>query len=275
MNITGRREAPQHQVVCTPDEKCALSIIVPTFNSSGSILKCLESIERQTFKDYEVLIQDGNSTDGTLEIIRAFQEAKPAMVIRPSQEADTGVYDAMNKALQRCRGEWLYFLGSDDELYDENVLARMLQSPQAATADVLYGNVKMVGETPWFPDGAVYDGPFDLNKFLKRNISHQAIFYRSTLIERIGEFNTSYIICADWDLNMRCWAQTPFVYLDVVVARFHTGGTSTQGRPDTHFTHDFQANVLRYFGVSRGMVSLRPRIRFRIRNALRRASFTK
>src|SRR5579862_9848283 len=104
-----------------------LSIIIATFNSSKTIGRCLDSIKNQTFTDFEIVIQDGLSTDATLEIVREFQQGNSRIVVRIESAKDRGVYDAMNRAVSKVRGTWLYFLGSDDELNDENVLERAMR----------------------------------------------------------------------------------------------------------------------------------------------------
>jgi glycosyltransferase involved in cell wall biosynthesis len=226
-----------------------LSIIIPTVNASASIEKCLHSIICQTFADYEVVMQDGGSVDDTIELVRRIQQANAGVQIKVHREPDSGIYDAMNKAIHRASGEWLYFLGSDDELHDRNVLSTVMGSPGLASCDVVYGNVQVIGEAGWARDGAIYDGIFDLAKLLARNICHQAILYRATFLRRIGEYNTRYVLCADWDFNMRCWAKTKFRYLDTVVANFHGGGLSSTVR-DECFMREVASNVLRYFGLS-------------------------
>src|ERR1019366_6920119 len=114
-----------------------LSIIVPTFNSSTYIERCLQSIRIQTFRDYEVILQDGASSDDSVQIARSFRDANAGMDIKLFSGKDEGVYDAMNKACRVARGEWLYFLGSDDELHDANVLSAVMDSPAVATSDVI------------------------------------------------------------------------------------------------------------------------------------------
>jgi glycosyltransferase involved in cell wall biosynthesis len=227
-----------------------LSIIIPTFNASASIERCLRSIINQTFTDYEVVIQDGGSLDKTIELVRAFQRVNGGIEIQLHQERDKGVYDAMNKAIHRANGEWLYFLGSDDELYEPHVLSRVMGSRDAALGDVLYGNVKVIGNARWAIDGAVYDGHFDLKKLLTRNICHQAMFYKAEFVRTIGNYNIRYVVCADWDFNMRCWSKTAFKYIDVIVAKFYAGGISTQDRLDEQFAADVAANVVQYFSLS-------------------------
>jgi glycosyltransferase involved in cell wall biosynthesis len=225
-----------------------LSIIVPTFNSVDRIERCLDSIASQSFNGYEVVIQDGASSDGTVEQVRRFREGHSSLEVRAVSERDNGHYDAMNRGMRRARGEWIYFLGSDDELHGDGVLEAMMQACDAADHDVVYGNVRVVGDANWAKNGDIYDGPFSLEKLLRKNICHQAIFYRSRLLRTIGEFNLNYRICADWDINLRSWAKTKFEYVDVVVANFYAGGISVGS--DEQFNKDVASNVMRYLHLS-------------------------
>lgn len=225
-----------------------LSIIIPTFKSAGTIERSLHSIGVQTFTNYEIVVQDGGSSDRTTELIEEFRRENPGIKLELEQERDKGVYDAMNKAMRRASGEWLFFLGSDDELYNKNVLDNVLNSPEAADCDVLYGNAQIVGNAGWAEDGAIYGGPFDLGKLLTKNICHQAMFYRAAFAREVGDYNQEYVVCGDWDFNMRCWAKGRFNYVDVIVARFHAGGNSTNFRPDPDFEADVAANIIKYFG---------------------------
>ena len=226
-----------------------LSIIIPTFNSAASIEGCLRSIACQTFADYEIIVHDGGSSDATVEKIRNFQAANRAMNLDVFVETDKGPYDAMNKGVRRANGEWLYFLGSDDELCDANVLGAVFERSDLTNSDVVYGNVRMIGDASWAKNNSVYDGIFDLKKLLSRNICHQAIFYRAEFLREVGEYNINYAVCSDWDFNMRCWAKTRFRYVDIVVANFRTGGISA-GEADERFMREVASNVLKYFGFS-------------------------
>ncbi len=227
-----------------------LSIIVATLNSSSTIRSCLESIKRQTFSDYEIVLQDGVSSDDTLALVAEFAASNKDIVIRVLQERDSGAYDAMNKAMGRATGEWIYFLGSDDELYDPNGLSKMLGSPEAADADVLYSNVKMIEPNGELQDAMVYDGPFNLKKLLRRNIAHQGMIYRRAFAKSVGEFNLRYRILADWDYNLRCWSRTKFRYIDVILAVFRLGGLSGGCGDDPYFGQEVGRNAMEYFGWS-------------------------
>lgn len=227
-----------------------LSIIIPTFNSEGTIQRCLDSIQVQTFTDYEVVFQDGGSSDRTVQLIQAFERSNPEVAVKFKQARDKGPYDAMNLAIPRASGEWLYFLGSDDELLDRDVLGKMLCSREASESDVLYGSVLVLGMGGWVPDGTIYNGPFDLNKLLTMNICHQAIFYRAAFAREVGGYNIKYVLLADWDFNLRCWAKGTFSHVDVVVAKYHLGGISNKSLHDRKFENKMTANVIRYFGLS-------------------------
>lgn len=226
-----------------------LSIIVPMFNSSSYIERCLYSIRIQTFRDYEVVLQDDASSDNTIQIARRFRDVNTGMDIKVFSGEHKGAYGAMNSGCRWASGEWLYFLGSDDELHDPNVLTGVMGTPGLESSDVVYGNVQVIGEAGWARNGSVYDGIFDLKKLLNRNICHQAIFYRATFLRQIGEYNTRYVVCADWDSNMQCWSKTKFKYVDTIVANFHGGGLSGTVR-DECFNREMASNVLRYFDLS-------------------------
>jgi glycosyltransferase involved in cell wall biosynthesis len=227
-----------------------LSIIIPTFNSAKTIGRCLGSVGNQTFSDFEIIIQDGFSRDRTLEIIHEFQQANNRMEVRTVSVTDHGIYDAMNRAVSRARGAWLYFLGSDDELHNEHVLKAVLSSEHVEHSDVLYGNVRVIGDCDWAAHDSLYDGPFDLQKLLNRNICHQAIFYRANFARLVGTYNQDYRGCADWDFNLRCWALSRFKYLDLTVARVYAGGFTSDNHMDEPFRRDIAVNVMRYFKFS-------------------------
>ena len=226
-----------------------LSIIIPTFNSGATLERCLASIASQTFSDYEILIQDGGSSDNTIDLIQNWEKANAGVGVKLQQEKDKGIYDAMNKAVLRASGEWLYFLGSDDELHDPHVLERVMGSKAADSSNVIYGSVKRVGGES---NSDIYDGRFTLTKLLckRRNICHQAIFYRASFAREIGQYNTNYAILADWDYNMRCWSKTRFSFLDLTVAIYSMDGISSHGPGDSRFDADFTANISRYFNSS-------------------------
>ena len=222
-----------------------LSIIIPTFNSSEVVSTAIESILEQTFDDFEILIIDGQSQDQTIKIVSeiAIRDKR----LRVISEPDKGIYDAMNKGAQLAKGEWLYFLGSDDKLFSERVLEEVFNQPILKDFDLVYGKVIIQGNPGWAKDGEEYDGEFTVEKLFKKNICHQAIFYRKFVFEKVGLYNINYRICADWDFNHRCFASLKTKHIDLVIAKFNAGGASTLLQEDSYTNYENVINLNRYY----------------------------
>src|SRR4051812_38325165 len=137
-----------------------ISVITAVLNGAQTLRECLESVARQEYANLENLVIDGGSTDGTLEIVRAF----PA--VRWQSEPDLGTYDAMNKGIGLATGDFLLFLGADDQLLaDLAQIASRLHGPRT----IYYGDAF------WPRRGRRYDGEFGAAKLALRNICQQAI----------------------------------------------------------------------------------------------------
>ncbi|MFC6876131.1 glycosyltransferase family 2 protein [Flavobacterium myungsuense] len=200
------------------------SIIIPVFNSENTILIALESILKQSYEGFEILIVDGLSTDNTIKIVEELNDNR----IKIYSEKDKGVYDAMNKGIHYAQGEWLYFIGSDDYLYNNDVLQTLSKTLNKMKNNVLYGNVLIKGNTGWATDGQVYNGEFSFQKLLKSNICHQSMFYRkSFILKNQLEYDLKYPISSDWDFNIACRLQSKFTFINTIVAVFNAGGIST------------------------------------------------
>lgn len=223
------------------------SIIIPTYNAEATLGAALESITTQNFRDYEVIIVDGVSKDGTADIVDRYAANNPA--IRWVSEKDKGIYDAMNKGIGLARGEWLYFLGSDDILLDDQVLTNVHRAAESTDARMVYGNVLVKGSIIWAGDGKIYDGEFDREKIARSNISHQAIFYHKSVFPAVGNYNIAYSTCADWDLNLRCFARLKTQYVPLTIARFLVGGQSTNTQLDQFMQRDAVIRLKEYYHV--------------------------
>jgi len=211
-----------------------VSVIIVTFNADKFLQTCLSSIYHQSYPNIEIVIMDGGSTDGTLNIIRANQHKLKLWVTEP----DNGIYDAMNKALNYIAGEWVYFLGADDELFEGfSDLAYQLTNNNR----IYYGRVSINDKpTP---------GPLNAYKHAKDTICHQAIIYPASVFMKY-RFNTRYKIAADHVLNMQCWHDKNYVFtfIDLLVARFnHTGVSMTQR--DLNFDADKPRLIVKYYGL--------------------------
>ncbi len=206
-----------------------LSIIIPTYNSSKVIGRALDSIVAQTFGDWEVLVMDGASKDNTGEIVKSYNDER----IKFYSEPDKGIYDAMNKGIKKAQGEWLYFLGSDDWLYDNEVLAYFFRDNDFSEYDVVYGDV----EAPQLTEN--HRGKWSLDN-LNYNRCHQTIFYKKDIYNKFGLYNLKYKILADFDFNLKWFLNRDILslYVQRIVSCYSDGGVSS-GNVDVKFSHDF------------------------------------
>lgn len=213
-----------------------LSIVIPTFGSEGVLGAALQSIAAQGWRDFEVIVSDGASGDGTLAVAAGFTSALPALVL--DSRPDTGVYDAINRGIALARGEWVLILGSDDQLHAPDTLAALAPHLQAARVDLVYGDVRMMAaNTNGVPAGARYAGEVPLQGLVVRNICQQAICYRRALFDAIGLFDLRYRLHADWALNLRAAVRGPLQWVDVVVADYAATGMSA-ARGDERWAED-------------------------------------
>lgn len=203
------------------------SLITVCYNAEGSIENTLQSVREQTCRDFENVVVDGASTDGTLDVVRRFDDLPVAL----SSEPDKGIYDAMNKAVERARGEVLYFLNADDRLHNPEVLAQVKRVfEQHPEVDLVWGNVVYDR-----PDGTSEHRDFrhiHPGNLVFLDLNHQGAFARKRLFERIGAFNTDFRINADYDWFLRALAAgAVWRYIDIDIARFHTGGAHVGNIP--------------------------------------------
>ena len=219
------------------------SIIVPTYQAEATISTCLKSILAQDFVDFEVIIQDGLSTDQTVSLVKQHNDPRIRLFI----EKDNGVYDAINRAVDQLSGQWVLFLGSDDRFFSSDILSAMHRELNRTSARLVYGNVKISGNTPWAKDGSIYRGETPLQELVLHNYSHQALFYHRSIFDAGHRYKTQYRICADYDFNLFCTANYQVRYIPATVAVFTSGGISSV-LDDPAFDRDKWMNIIRYFG---------------------------
>lgn len=214
------------------------SVIIPVLNAEGKLEKTLDSIAGQEFPNLEVLVMDGGADAGTEATVNRTRLPNRGS-LRYVGEADKGVYDAMNKALDLARGRYVYFAGAGDSLRPGALASVQKKLPPDCTS-LVYGNVLRGAE--------VYDGPFDRWRLCHRNICHQAAFYGREVFTLVGKFSLAYPACSDWEFNMRCFAEARVAkcYIDTVVADFEKGGLSSRG--DAAFNQDHWRLIARHLG---------------------------
>ncbi len=211
------------------------SIIVVCLNPGERLGQTLESIRIQSCGDYEILIKDGLSTDGSIEAVR--KEIQEEVRIRIFRQKDRGIYDAMNQALEQVRGRYVYFLNCGDVFYDSEVLGVIKERIQAAeripesekelaspdSRFIFYGDIieRLTGQR-------VSSNP-SMDAFgCYRNVPcHQACFYGSGLVKE-RRFLLQYRVRADYEHFLWCFfrGRAVTVYIPVAVAVYEGGGFS-------------------------------------------------
>lgn len=220
------------------------SIIIATHNAAKSLSKTLDSILSQIYKDYEVIIIDGASSDGTRGLIENY-EKKFNGKLRWKSELDKGIYDAMNKGIGMAKGEWIYFLGSGDVLYDADVLDSIFDAIRKKPADVIYGNVQ------WGDSKTIYDGKFSKLKLIEKNICHQAIFFNKKIFKKLGKFDLKYKTGADYVFNMKWFNEKSIIkkYIGRTIAIYDVTGSSSKNY-DSRFWSERRAIIKKYFPLN-------------------------
>lgn len=190
--------------ICVP----LVSVITVVRNGAVTIALTLESVRAQQCRvDVEHIIIDGASSDGTVEIIKAYQRDQ----LRWISEPDQGIYDAMNKGISLARGEWLLFLGADDVLADAAVLADIFQKRELTPYDLVCGNSSYHGGRECVPR-------LGWRMELFNTIHHQAAFYRRRLFDGF-RYRLDIPVVADYEMNFLIYRQRrPVLFLGRRVA---------------------------------------------------------
>ena len=203
-----------------------ISVITVCRNSQKTIGYTIESFLRQCYPDKEMILVDGLSTDGTLDVVRSFGSD----AIHISSEADTGIYDAMNKGLRHYAGDAVGFLNSDDAFHTDMSLELIAQALRSA--DVAFGDLAMVRDhTSKKVVRFWHCGEFTRRGFhLGWAPPHPTFYVRRKVVDAVGEFDTRYTIAADYDFALRALMKHGFKshYIPATLVDFQLGGHSTQ-----------------------------------------------
>lgn len=201
-----------------------LSVITINYNNKPGLADTFASVFCQTFSNFEYIVIDGGSTDGSNELI----ERHAAKISRWVSEKDKGIYDAMNKGIAAASGEYLIFLNSGDCFNEANTLEQCMQYlSEFPAADILYADVYYVNGTSVKPE--VYKHPSTLTlKYLKKQIpNQQASLIKSALFKEIGIFPQQYWLAADYWFYLKSFlAGKTITYMNFIMVRYNTTGLS-------------------------------------------------
>jgi glycosyltransferase len=205
-----------------------ISVITAVYNRFATIGEALDSVRTQTWPDVEHVVIDGASTDGTLELLKARRNEIAVLVSEP----DKGIYDALNKGIERATGDVIGLMHSDDLYVDDNVLADVAAAFADPQIDAVYGDLDYVAQG-------------DTSKVIRRWRSgsytpallargwmppHPTLYLRRRVIERWGAFDASYRIAADYELVLRYFGRGGIrpIYVPRVLVKMRLGGESNR-----------------------------------------------
>ncbi len=214
-----------------------ISVVIPSYNQAAYLPATLESVCTQNYPDVEVLVFDGGSTDGTLEILQGWNARSGGHPIRWVSQKDGGQADAINLGLRACTGDVMAYLNSDD-VYTPGALAAVAAYFQSHPESLaLYGKAHHL-----YADGSVMEEyptePWDYDRLLDTCFLCQpATFWRREVVERFGVFDDALRYALDYEYWLRVGREIPFHYLDthfLAGSRLHEETKTLSQRVPTH-----------------------------------------
>ncbi|MGB5417245.1 glycosyltransferase family 2 protein [Algibacter sp.] len=199
-----------------------ISIITVNYNNLEGLKKTVESVTKQTYQEFEYVIIDGGSNDGSEDYIHENSNLFDYWVSEP----DKGVYHAMNKGIEQASGEYLLFLNSGDHFFNKKVLKKNIE--QVDNYDLVYFNQQVIGKTKTFLKE--YPDELSFAYFLKDNLPHQATFINKKLFKTVGLFKEDFKIVADWKffIDSVCKYNVSYKHVDKTLIMFYQDGISAQ-----------------------------------------------
>ena len=204
-----------------------ISVIVSVFNGKATLQQCIDSVLQQTCQNKQLIIIDGGSSDGTVELLNANNER----INYWASEPDNGIYHAWNKGLEQAKGEWICFLGADDYFWDKHVLKRMAEYLKKIPEEirVAYAQIMLVnaaGEDLYLV-GEAWEKTKERFK-QTMSIPHQGVMHRRSLFELHGKFDETFRIAGDYELLMRELKTSDASFIPgMILAGMRQGGASS------------------------------------------------
>lgn len=193
-----------------------ITVITVSYNVLSTIEKTILSVINQTYRNIEYIIIDGGSSDGTVDIIKNYEDKLAYWISEP----DNGIYDAMNKGITKATGDWINFINSGDYFLDNNVISKFIQLHDV-NADIVYGNTEISIsniETSYIHKPE----PIELIE-KKMTFGHPSSFVKAYLLKKMP-FDTSFKSSGDYNFFIQCYRKHKlFQYISIVISVFDYG----------------------------------------------------
>lgn len=219
-------------------EQPLVTVITITYNliaagRKDTIQQCLKSVHDQTYGNIEHIIIDGASDDGTIELLKTFENRGWIEIF---SEKDNGLYDAMNKGIRKARGKYIAFLNSDDFYHDNRGIEKTVCEMQKVQADYAFSDTNILNE-----DGTIYYWIADIGNILyARNYCHQSMFVKLDVMRELHGFDLSYRVSADSDLMIRILNQGySHIKVDYPFVTYRGGGLSAITAEESRRDHSY------------------------------------
>jgi glycosyltransferase involved in cell wall biosynthesis len=205
------------------DNKPLITIITIVYNGEEFLEETIKSVINQTYSNIEYIIIDGGSTDGTLDIIKKYEDYIDYWI----SEKDSGIYDAMNKGIDLANGDWINFMNGGDLFYNNESIEKIVYGMKDKE-NIYFGRGVVVSEKgSWIRPKQEIVSNNEIENFLKKETPiHQAVFFPKSFYKS-EKFDLKYKILADDEHHMRAYKQRKYVFIDVIVCKFILGGVSS------------------------------------------------
>jgi len=197
-----------------------VTVVTAVYNGRPYIAGCLESVLHQDYPNIEHIIFDSASSDGTVDVLKQYDER----IALWRSEPDRGIYFAWNKALLEARGEWICFLGADDEFLPGAISNYMALAAMNPRAEYLSSRIRRVHSSGY---ERTVGWPWTWKKFSRAMCTpHVGSMHRRSLFQRLGTYDTSYRIVADYELLLRARQELKTAYMPITTVIMRAGGVS-------------------------------------------------
>ena len=208
-----------------------ISIITATFNSAKTLKDTIQSVLRQTNKDFEYLIIDGGSTDETIDIVKSY-ESEFSGRLKWVSEKDQGIYDAMNKGIKMASGDVVGILNSDDYFTSDDILQTVADAFKCQEIDAIYGDIHFIRDGNPQKCIRYYSSRMFTPFWLRFGFmpAHPSFYCKREVFERAGLYSLDYKIGADYEMMVRLFKKYKIVsrYINKDFVTMRTGGASTR-----------------------------------------------